>query len=187
VATSFTPTSDERLKKNIQTLDDALECVEKLRGASFDWRMPEERDIGQGLTLPTREHQIGVIAQEVEQVFPEAVGTDNNGVKNVNYNSLVAPLIEAIKEQQERSPYHIVFLDWEMPQISGFDILSHFRKLKPFAGTAFVMLTSVSETPEVLRAVKAGANTGILSNLSPMTALMKGCGVLVSGSANKNR
>jgi DNA-binding NarL/FixJ family response regulator len=65
--------------------------------------------------------------------------------------------------------------------------LSHFRKLKPFAGTAFVMLTSVSETPEVLRAVKAGANTGILSNLSPMTALMKGCGVLVSGSANKNR
>jgi hypothetical protein len=98
--TSFTPTSDERLKKNIQTLGDALERIGKLRGVSFDWRMPEEREIGQGLTLPTDEHQIGVIAQEVEQVFPEVVGIGNNRVKNVNYNALVAPLIEAVKEQQ---------------------------------------------------------------------------------------
>jgi hypothetical protein len=96
--TSFTPTSDQRLKKNIQTLEDALDRVTRLRGVSYDWRDPDEREIGHDLTLPTDEHQIGVIAQEVERVFPEAVGTGNNGVKNVNYNALVGPLIEAVKE-----------------------------------------------------------------------------------------
>jgi trimeric autotransporter adhesin len=102
-ATSFTPTSDQRLKKNIRTLDDALERIGKLRGVSFDWRTPGEREIGRDLTLPTDEHQLGVIAQEVEEVFPEAVGTGNNGVKNVNYNSLVGPLIEAVKELKRRN------------------------------------------------------------------------------------
>jgi trimeric autotransporter adhesin len=99
-ATVFTTTSDERLKKNIQTLDDALERVGKLRGVSFEWRAPEEREIGQDMTLPTDEAQIGVIAQEVEQVFPEAVSTGTTGVKSVNYSGLIGPLIEAVKEQQ---------------------------------------------------------------------------------------
>jgi len=42
--------------------------------------------------------QIGVIAQDVEKVFPEAVATDVKGMKSVAYGNLVAPLIEAVKE-----------------------------------------------------------------------------------------
>jgi hypothetical protein len=62
--------------------------------------MPEEREIGQDVVLPTGEAQIGVIAQEVEQVFPEAVTTGADGVKRVNYSGLIGPLIEAVKAQQ---------------------------------------------------------------------------------------
>jgi hypothetical protein len=42
-----------------------------------------------------------VIAQEVEQVFPELVHTDTDGTKSVEYGNMIAPLIEAIKEQQK--------------------------------------------------------------------------------------
>jgi trimeric autotransporter adhesin len=45
-----------------------------------------------------KDEQIGVIAQEVEQVFPQVVTTDSDGYKAVNYQGLVAPLIEAVKE-----------------------------------------------------------------------------------------
>ena len=67
----------------------------------FDWRNDNEREIGRGLALAEGHRQIGVIAQEVEEILPEAVTTGPNGVKAVNYESLVAPLIEAIKEQQK--------------------------------------------------------------------------------------
>lgn len=50
----------------------------------------------------SQEKQIGLIAQEVEKEFPELVSTDNEGMKSVNYASMVAPLIEAVKEQQEQ-------------------------------------------------------------------------------------
>ena len=45
--------------------------------------------------------QMGLIAQEVEKVFPEVVLTDNEGYKSIAYSKMVAVLIEAIKEQQE--------------------------------------------------------------------------------------
>ena len=44
------------------------------------------------------EEHLGVIAQEVEGVYPQLVSTDSSGYKSVNYTNLVAPLIEAIKE-----------------------------------------------------------------------------------------
>jgi hypothetical protein len=45
---------------------------------------------------------MGVIAQEVEAVFPELVTTDQQGLKRVNYLGLIAPLIEAVKELDDR-------------------------------------------------------------------------------------
>lgn len=42
-----------------------------------------------------------MVAQEVEKVYPELVETDENGMKSVNYSKMVAPIIEAIKEQQK--------------------------------------------------------------------------------------
>lgn len=80
--------SDARWKTNIHTIEDPLEKVAQLRGVTYEWADPSK---GTG-------EQIGVIAQEVEQVFPQAVSTDNEGYKSVAYARLAAPMIEAIKE-----------------------------------------------------------------------------------------
>ena len=81
--------SDERLKSNIKTIDNALEKVLSLRGVNFD------KD-GKAST--------GVIAQEVEKVIPEVVHTpeDEEGFKSVAYGNMVGLLIEAIKDQQKQ-------------------------------------------------------------------------------------
>ena len=84
----FNSTSDERLKENIQTLENASEKVNQLRGVSFDWKES-------GLS------SIGLIAQEVEKVIPEVVA-ETDGTKSISYGSLVGLLIEAIKDQQKQ-------------------------------------------------------------------------------------
>ena len=88
--------SDRRWKKNIQTLDSALTKVLSLRGVSYEWRKDEfpNKKFSDGT-------QIGVIAQEVEKVYPELVNTDAEGYKAVEYANLVAVLIEAVKAQQK--------------------------------------------------------------------------------------
>lgn len=86
--------SDIRLKTNIKPLTNVLEKLEQIRGISFEWNesyAPPEQAAGH--------RELGVIAQEVEAVFPELVATDpENGYKRVNYPKLTAVLIEAVKE-----------------------------------------------------------------------------------------
>ena len=85
-ATAFYYSSDQRLKRDIKPISNALEKIKQLNGVSFKWT-------GDGSA------QIGFIAQEVETVFPEAVSTDkNSGYKSVQYGNLAAPLLEAVKE-----------------------------------------------------------------------------------------
>lgn len=89
---SITATSDIRLKTNIQPLpENTLDKVKQLRGVYFNWKT--EADMG-------NVRQIGVIAQEVEKIFPELVITSPDGYKAVGYDRLGPILIEAIKEQQ---------------------------------------------------------------------------------------
>jgi hypothetical protein len=83
--------SDERLKTDIQPITNALEKLLKINGVYYRWK---NKKWG-----PHR--QMGVIAQTVEKVFPEAVSTSPSGTKAVAYQNLVAPLIEAIKSQQK--------------------------------------------------------------------------------------
>lgn len=87
--------SDIRYKKDILTLTNSLANVEKLRGVTYNWKQAE---------FPQKnfdtQHQIGLIAQELEKVYPELVNTDAEGFKSIDYSKLVAVLIEAIKEQQ---------------------------------------------------------------------------------------
>ena len=80
-----TATSDERLKSDIKTIDNALDKVMNMRGVSF---------------TKQAEKGIGVIAQEVEKILPEVV-TDGE-YKSVAYGNMVGVLIEAIKEQQKQ-------------------------------------------------------------------------------------
>jgi hypothetical protein len=80
--------SDVRLKQDITPIHNPLERVAQLRGVNYRWN---DENMGRGL-------QMGVIAQEVEAIFPEVVSTDDQGYKSVAYHKLVAALIEAVKE-----------------------------------------------------------------------------------------
>jgi archaellum component FlaC len=81
--------SDIKLKTNIKTLTNSLEKVLSMRGVEFD-----------RIDLEGNPHQIGVIAQEIEEVIPELVYEDAGGTKSVAYGKITAVLIEAIKDQQ---------------------------------------------------------------------------------------
>jgi hypothetical protein len=89
--------SDERLKRNIRSLSNALEKVACLRGVSYEWKP----DTSGERIFPTGE-QIGVIAQEVQMVVPQAVNEDRDGYLSVDYTRLVPLLIEGMKEQQKQ-------------------------------------------------------------------------------------
>ncbi|MCA6362219.1 MAG: tail fiber domain-containing protein [Bacteroidetes bacterium] len=86
--------SDQRFKTNVQTIESPIERIMKMRGTSYIFNAPSNTEGQQG-TL-----QLGFIAQELEQVVPEAVVQGNNGVYAVNYNSITPLLVEGIKEQQ---------------------------------------------------------------------------------------
>ena len=86
-ATNFNTTSDATLKTNVETLTGSLDAVNALRGVSFDW-------------IENGGSEVGFIAQEVEEVLPEVVSTNDQGIKSVKYGNMVAVLVEALKEQQ---------------------------------------------------------------------------------------
>ncbi|MGZ3788077.1 MAG: tail fiber domain-containing protein, partial [Bacteriovorax sp.] len=89
--------SDRKLKKNIVKVDNSLEKLLALNGVYFDWRKDEFPQIHfEG------GRQIGVIAQDVEKVFPEAVSKNKEGIRSVAYTMLIAPMIEAFKEINKR-------------------------------------------------------------------------------------
>ena len=83
-------TSDARLKENIVPIDSALDKVMQMEGVYYNF-------IEEQKSASLNGQQIGVIAQNIEAVFPEAVVEQDN-IKHVRYDILIAPLIEAIKE-----------------------------------------------------------------------------------------
>jgi hypothetical protein len=85
-AGTFNTTSDISLKENICTFENAMDVVAGLRGVRFTWKK-------NGIKT------VGLIAQEVEKVLPELIGTNaDTGLKSVSYANMVAVLIEAVKE-----------------------------------------------------------------------------------------
>ncbi|WWS24015.1 hypothetical protein vBKpnAMK3_00054 [Klebsiella phage vB_Kpn_AM_K3] len=82
--------SDRRVKSNIAKIDNALDKVSKLSGNVYDLQLPN------GDTKPSA----GLIAQEVQEVLPEAVTTDNDkdALLRLNYNAVIALLVESVKE-----------------------------------------------------------------------------------------
>ena len=85
---SVTSSSDARLKENVETISGALEKVQQLRGVSYN-----------KINSDTKE--IGFIAQELEQAFPELVLTNTDGYKSVAYGNVTAVLLECIKELKQ--------------------------------------------------------------------------------------
>jgi len=88
-------TSDRNFKENITPIPNAIEKIRKISGNTYDWKA-ELKDI-HGF----EGNDVGVIAQEIEEVLPQLVTTRETGYKAVKYDKLVALLIEGIKEQQQ--------------------------------------------------------------------------------------
>ena len=77
------------MKDNLKVIENPLDKVSKLSGYEFDWNDKQETYQG---------HDVGVVAQEVEEVMPEVVEDREDGYKAVKYEKLVPLLIESIKE-----------------------------------------------------------------------------------------
>jgi hypothetical protein len=93
--TAYGATSDERLKENIAPISNTLEMVKRLQGVTFNWKEgTSERDFA-GIN-----NDIGLIAQNVQEVIPELVREGQDGYLSLRDRGLFAILIEAIKEQQ---------------------------------------------------------------------------------------
>jgi len=89
---AWTNASDLRLKKDIQTIPNALNKVLELRGVNFKWK--DESKMGSKV-------QMGFIAQEAEKVIPEVVDNKND-TYTMQYAPVTALLVEAVKEQQKQ-------------------------------------------------------------------------------------
>lgn len=85
--------SDENLKNNKTKIKNATHKIKKLRAASFDWN--ENQKIYNG-------RDIGLIAQDVEKVIPEAVSNRENGFKGVQYHKVIPLIVASIREKQNR-------------------------------------------------------------------------------------
>jgi trimeric autotransporter adhesin len=88
---TLTQLSDVRLKKDISPIQNSLQKIIQLNGYSYHWKN-EQSDSSL---------QIGVLAQEVQKLFPDLVKEDSKGMLSVNYSGLIPVLIESVKEQQQ--------------------------------------------------------------------------------------
>ena len=87
IAGDLTINSDARLKANIISLGSTLTKLLQIDGKSYTMKKDENK-----------KQKIGVLAQDIEKVFPELV-SESNGIKSVNYQGLIPVLINALKEQ----------------------------------------------------------------------------------------
>ena len=88
IAGDLSINSDARLKANIISLGSTLAKVLQIDGKSYTMKKDDNK-----------KQKIGLLAQDIEKVFPELV-SESNGIKSVNYQGLVPVLINALKEQQ---------------------------------------------------------------------------------------
>jgi hypothetical protein len=94
--------SDVSLKENIINIPNPLEAIKKLNGVLFDWKKSYMDKRGGEDGYFVRKRDVGVIAQEVEKVLPEAVAQRADGIKAVKYDRLTCLLIEAVKQLQDK-------------------------------------------------------------------------------------
>ncbi len=96
---SWDVVSDARLKTELGPVENALDRLLRLRGVRFAYRSDVRP---YGMELPTGE-QIGFIAQEVQQVFPEWVNTSDDGILTIGERGTTALLVEALRELTVRN------------------------------------------------------------------------------------
>ena len=104
--------SDKRWKANIVKIDYSIEKLKKINGYYYNWKDRKNTT-----------KQLGLIAQEVEDVIPEIVSTDNSGYKSIDYSKLTPLLIEAVKQQQEMIEQMQSQIDGFILQLSELELL----------------------------------------------------------------
>jgi hypothetical protein len=99
-STTWSFTSDQRLKKNIVTNTDGLNKISQLTVRNFEYRLPEEVDPELKPTdaLNISGVQLGFIAQELQAVLPDCVKTESTGVLGVNIDNVIYHMVNAIKD-----------------------------------------------------------------------------------------
>jgi len=100
-ASAWSTTSDRRIKKNIEDNNVGLDAINKVRVRNFEYRTEDEiTDFKNPKSAVVKEKgiQLGVIAQEIEEIFPDVVKTEDTGVKSVNPDNLTWYLINAVQE-----------------------------------------------------------------------------------------
>lgn len=112
--TAIATSSDARLKTGIQPITGALDKVKNLGGYSYNFI----NDHGTELELPDAP-QVGVLAQEVQAMVPEAVSELENGYLAVNYDMLIPVLIESIKELSAELDEMKAALAMSTPELTG--------------------------------------------------------------------
>jgi len=100
-AADFVATSDGILKNVEGTIENSLEKILQIRGVRYTWN-----ELGHSAGMRGDTSQIGVLAEDVEQLFPELVGMTPDGYKAVRYDRLIPVLIEAIKELNAKVTKH---------------------------------------------------------------------------------
>ena len=89
---ALTQNSDARLKKNIKPLQSALENLKQLNGYTYQWKDPTADPAT----------QMGLLAQELQKVYPQLVKENSSGELSVNYMGMLPVLLQAAKEQQQK-------------------------------------------------------------------------------------
>jgi hypothetical protein len=99
-SSTWSTTSDHRLKKNIVDNNTGLEKLTQIQVRNFEYRLPEEVDVELQPTDAIKKSgvQLGVIAQELQAILPECVKTESTGVMSVDTDNLTWYMINAIKE-----------------------------------------------------------------------------------------
>ena len=102
-STLWSVTSDQRIKKNIVNNDTGLSVINQIQVRNFEYRLPEEiTDLPQEQAVAKQGVQLGVIAQELQQILPECVKTESTGVMTVDADNLTWYLVNAVKELTAR-------------------------------------------------------------------------------------
>jgi hypothetical protein len=95
----WSTTSDRRIKKNIEDNEQGLDIINNIRVRNFEYRTEDEiTEVPTSAAIQTEGVQLGVIAQEIEEVLPEVVNEESTGVKSVNSGNLTWYLVNAVKE-----------------------------------------------------------------------------------------
>ena len=139
-SSTYSSPSDERLKSDIQPLKFSLNKVQQLKGVTFDWNNEIKENVIQEylstivnapngdkenyqnqlneesrlLNEKLSQKQVGIIAQDLQKILPEAVYENENGYLEVNYSQIIPLLIEAIKEMEVNHSQDIAALSQQM-------------------------------------------------------------------------